>query len=189
MKVLGWLALVAVIVQGVLGGTRVTQVSTFLAAVHGCTGQAFFGLMVALCVLTGRDWLSGRSPVPDRHHFRRRSLVMLGLVYVQIILGAWLRHFGTLPALTAHGLVALAVLVHCGGSLHPDLAKPGRRAGSGFRRALDGALPPSSRSPWASGRSFTCCRSVACPVRSTFYEAVVRTGHQTFAAALARPRA
>ena len=37
MKVLGVVALVAVIVQGVLGGTRVTQVSTFLAAVHGCT--------------------------------------------------------------------------------------------------------------------------------------------------------
>ena len=42
MKVLGIVALVAVIGQGILGGTRVTQVSTFLAAVHGCTGQAFF---------------------------------------------------------------------------------------------------------------------------------------------------
>jgi len=58
MKVLGVVALVTVIGQGILGGTRVTQVSTFLAAVHGCTAQAFFGLMVALCVLTGRDWLS-----------------------------------------------------------------------------------------------------------------------------------
>ena len=38
MKLLGVVALVAVIVQGILGGTRVTQVSTFLAAVHGCTG-------------------------------------------------------------------------------------------------------------------------------------------------------
>ena len=73
MKVLGVFALVAVIVQGVLGGTRVTQVSTFLAAVHGCTGQAFFGLMVALCVLTGRDWHeppragTGHPPVSSRH--------------------------------------------------------------------------------------------------------------------------
>ena len=62
MKGLGVLALVAVIGQGILGGTRVTQVSTFLAAVHGCTGQAFFALMVALCVLTGRDWLGDSSP-------------------------------------------------------------------------------------------------------------------------------
>ena len=56
MKGLGMLAVVAVIVQGVLGGTRVTQISTFLAAVHGCVGQAFFALMVALCVFTGRGW-------------------------------------------------------------------------------------------------------------------------------------
>ena len=62
MKGLGVLAVVAVIVQGVLGGTRVTQVSTLLAAVHGCVGQAFFGLMVALCVLTGRGWQEPTLP-------------------------------------------------------------------------------------------------------------------------------
>src|SRR5262249_46845306 len=54
MKALGVIALAVVVFQGILGGTRVTEVSTFLAAVHGTTGQAFFGLMVALCVLTGR---------------------------------------------------------------------------------------------------------------------------------------
>ena len=70
MKGLGVVALVAVIVQGVLGGTRVTQVSTFLAAVHGCTGQAFFGLMVALCVLTGRDWQTPSQPATDAARLR-----------------------------------------------------------------------------------------------------------------------
>ena len=98
MKALGVLALLAVIVQGVLGGTRVTQVSTFLAAVHGCLGQAFFGLMVALCVLTGRDW--HERLVPDGRHrsTASRSLVLLALVVGQIVLGSWLRHFGTLAA-------------------------------------------------------------------------------------------
>src|SRR5271166_3610751 len=76
MKLLGVVALLAVIGQGILGGTRVTQVSTFLAAVHGCTAQAFFGLMVALCVLTGRDWLSAAIREPDIHRFRRRAVVM-----------------------------------------------------------------------------------------------------------------
>src|SRR6516165_10287301 len=42
MKAMGVLALVSVIVQGVLGGTRVTQLSTTLAAIHGVTGQLFF---------------------------------------------------------------------------------------------------------------------------------------------------
>lgn len=112
MKGLGVLALVAVIVQGVLGGTRVTQTSTLLAAVHGCVGQAFFGLMVALCVWTGSDWLGGAKPAADTLHLRRRSLVMLSLVYAQIVLGAWLRHYGTLHALWGHALIALAVWSH-----------------------------------------------------------------------------
>src|SRR5262245_3069516 len=90
LKATSVLALLLVVIQGVLGGTRVTQVSTFLAAVHGCAGQVFFALMVALCVLTGRDWLSEAPVRPDPDHFRRRALVMLGLIVLQIVLGAWL---------------------------------------------------------------------------------------------------
>src|SRR5262245_17887745 len=74
LKRLGLVAVPAVIFQGVLGWKRVTWVSTPLAAVHGCTGQAFFGLMVALAVLTGRDWNGGAAPGADPDHLRRRSL-------------------------------------------------------------------------------------------------------------------
>ncbi|MDR3637540.1 MAG: COX15/CtaA family protein [Isosphaeraceae bacterium] len=112
MKGLGVLALATVIVQGVLGGTRVTQTSTLLAAVHGCMGQAFFGLMVALCVLTGSDWLGNAQLSADAQRLRRRSVVMVGLIYAQIALGAWLRHYGTVPALVIHAVIALAVWSH-----------------------------------------------------------------------------
>ena len=112
MKVLGVVALVAVIVQGVLGGTRVTQVSTLLAAVHGCLGQAFFGLMVALCVLTGRVWNGAGAPRPDPGRLRPQAAAMLVLVYGQIVAGAWFRHYRTVPSLAVHGLLAFAVLGH-----------------------------------------------------------------------------
>jgi cytochrome c oxidase assembly protein subunit 15 len=111
MKVLGVVALLAVIVQGILGGTRVTQVSTFLAAVHGCTAQAFFGLMVALCVLTGRDWQTPGPPATDAARIRVLGLVMLVLVYGQIVLGAWMRHYGTILALALHAAFALVVFL------------------------------------------------------------------------------
>src|SRR3954468_6042421 len=75
-KALGVIALLAVIGQGVLGGYRVRLNSTTLAAVHGCTAQAFFALMVALCVLTGRDWATAPAPVPDVQHLRRRAAVI-----------------------------------------------------------------------------------------------------------------
>jgi heme a synthase len=67
LKWVGVLALALVIVQGVLGGFRVTQNSTFLAAVHACVGQAFFALMVALCVFTGRRWQAPVEPQSSRH--------------------------------------------------------------------------------------------------------------------------
>jgi cytochrome c oxidase assembly protein subunit 15 len=110
MKVLGVLALLAVIVQGVLGGTRVTQTSTFLAAVHGCLGQAFFGLMVALCVLTGRGWLNLEPVRADTRGFRSWSALMLALVYAQVIVGAWFRHYHSLEALGVHVTFAAVVL-------------------------------------------------------------------------------
>lgn len=110
MKVLGWVALLAVIGQGVLGGYRVRLNSTHLAAVHGGTAQAFFALMVALCVLTGRDWIVAGKPRPDPDHLRRRSWATLVLIAGQIVAGALLRHFGV--GLTVHALLAVAVWGH-----------------------------------------------------------------------------
>ncbi len=57
IKGLGVVALLAVIGAGGPGRAAGSGWnSTLLAAFHGCFGQAFFGFMVALCVLTGRGW-------------------------------------------------------------------------------------------------------------------------------------
>ncbi len=112
MKGLGVAALALVIAQGLLGGLRVRMNSTHLAAIHGCTAQAFFALMTALCVLTGRPWAEAAAPLPDPSRLRRRSAVTLALVYLQIVAGAWLRHFGTPAALVLHALLAAAVWGH-----------------------------------------------------------------------------
>ncbi len=158
-----------------------TQISTFLAAVHGCTGQAFFGLMVALWVLTGRDWLGATRPGPDTHRLRRAALILLVLVYGQIVLGAWLRHYGTLAALAIHGLVAAAVLL---GSLVlawrveryrrdvPALVSPARfLAALAVIQVVLGIIALTYLLPFGG---------IPRPVE--FYEALVRTGHQTNAA-------
>ncbi len=183
IKALGVLALVAVIIQGVLGGTRVTQISTFLAAVHGCTGQAFFALMVGLCVLTGRDWLSDSPPQPDNHRFRRQAIIMLPLVYGQIVLGAWVRHYGTLIAVSTHGLIAVAVLLNAlvlAARIHryshdvPFLITPSRfLAGLAVAQFVLGIA------------ALICVLPLdGLPRPVGFYEAILRTGHQTNAALL-----
>jgi heme a synthase len=183
MKGLGVLALVTVIVQGVLGGTRVTQVSTVLAAIHGVMGQAFFGLMVVLCVLTGRGWREQTRRTADVDHLRPRALLLLGMVAAQIALGSWLRHYGTRAALVAHAVLAVAVWAHA--LLLFLKVKRGKASSSG--------LVPSSLAAAVASTLQIVLGFVAMvyllpfdgtPGPVSFYQAVVRTGHQTNGAVL-----
>jgi cytochrome c oxidase assembly protein subunit 15 len=95
-----WLAvavLAAVILQGVLGGLRVVLVKLDLAIVHACVAQAFFCLAAFVALETSRWWHNFRQPDPIER-VRGRSLVMLGIftvvaIYLQLILGATMRHF------------------------------------------------------------------------------------------------
>ncbi len=183
MKALGFGALVAVIVQGILGGTRVTEVSTLLAAVHGCMGQAFFGLMVAIVVMTGRDWLASDHPVEDRAGIRAGSWILLLLVYVQIALGSWLRHYGTLPALVVHGIVALVVLAAATRVSWKVLMTPGetRRL---RRPAFWLATAVILQVLLGVGALIYLLPFGGVPRPVGLYEAMIRTGHQTNAAIL-----
>jgi len=92
MKVLGWVAVVFVCGQGLLGGIRVTKSQTLFAMFHGCTGQVFFALMVALAYFTSRD---GRER-PERGSDTRAVFAMAaGAAFAtlgQIVLGARVRH-------------------------------------------------------------------------------------------------
>jgi cytochrome c oxidase assembly protein subunit 15 len=183
MKGLGVLALATVIVQGVLGGTRVTQTSTLLAAIHGCTGQAFFGLMVALCVLTGSDWLGDARPAADAQQLRRRSVVMVAILYAQIVLGAWLRHYGTLAALAAHATMALAVWAHAAAlSLRVERHKAELPALVPAARAMALAVTLQVALGVAAWLLLLPFDRVPRPV--SLWQAMVRTGHQTNGALL-----
>jgi cytochrome c oxidase assembly protein subunit 15 len=178
LKGLGILALGAVVVQGILGGTRVTQVSTLLAAVHGIAGQTFFGLMVALCVFTSRKWYAQRKGALGPGHFRVLTTGILSLVLVQIALGSWSRHFGRLPTIAAHSL--LAAVIWIAGVI--ALVKIERN-----RHELS-ALAASARMLVALTTLQILLGAIALlgllpldgnPRPPTFYQALVRTSHQT----------
>lgn len=110
MKFAGVGALAAVCVQGGIGGLRVRWNSQSFAAFHACSGQAVFALMVAVAVWTGPRWWNSLERKEDVEHLRRKSLVLLALVYLQIVLGAWLRHFASPLAATVHAVAAVGVL-------------------------------------------------------------------------------
>ena len=112
MKWLGVIALVAVIAQGVMGGLRVTNLSRVLAIIHACFAQAFFALTACLALFTSHSWLqtSVKIETTDAARLRNLSLVTLGLIYIQFIFGAVLRHTGN--RLDAHLLFAGLVTIH-----------------------------------------------------------------------------
>ena len=97
MRQLGFAALGLVILQGVLGGLRVIWVSLDLAVIHALTAQLFFSMLVAMTLFTSQGWLHATSvppAMPEAKRLRVLSSATVVALYVQIILGALLRHPG-----------------------------------------------------------------------------------------------
>jgi len=116
VRVLGLLTLIAIGVQGVLGGMRVTQVSTALAMVHGIWGQLCFCLACTTALVTSRAWHRGRAiqGVQAANILQRGCLVTALAVFLQLVLGAALRHFGSSYAMVAHLMWAVVVALLVG---------------------------------------------------------------------------
>jgi cytochrome c oxidase assembly protein subunit 15 len=94
---LGRGALLAVILQGLLGGlTVLLRLPTAVSVTHACLAQAFFCLMVTLAVCTAPSWYTYRALWTDERLPSLRALATgtTALVYVQLILGALMRHTG-----------------------------------------------------------------------------------------------
>jgi cytochrome c oxidase assembly protein subunit 15 len=87
------IALVAVCIQGLLGGLRVNMDEIQLAKIHGCLGPAFFALAAALAVMSSRGWREA-SPVAfdGAGKLRRMTTSTAALAYLQLVIGAHLRH-------------------------------------------------------------------------------------------------
>ena len=100
VRMLGIAAVGGVILQGVLGGLRVTMLKDEIGIFHACLAQAFFGLIVIIALVTSRSWRSpggtvvaGVSPAQTDGKTRRViALVTTVFIYLQLALGATMRH-------------------------------------------------------------------------------------------------
>ncbi len=108
LRWLGVVAVVAVCIQGLLGGLRVVLVAETLAIIHGCLAQAFFALLAAIALLAAPAGARPLTGVPAST--RVLTLAAAALVYVQIVFGALLTHEGWI-ALHLVGAFAVFVLV------------------------------------------------------------------------------
>jgi cytochrome c oxidase assembly protein subunit 15 len=94
VRILGFIALAAVITQGVLGGLTVLfLLPTPVSVAHATLAQSFFSLTIVIALVTSRGWHES-TPVLRNSHRTVRSAAFLATsaVWVQLVLGAWMRH-------------------------------------------------------------------------------------------------
>src|SRR6184192_908325 len=94
VKTLGLIAVAGVILQGILGGLRVTMLKDQIGIFPACLAQAFLGLIVLIAIVTANFW---RSLAPDVGLRKIAPIKTLALattiaIYVQLALGATMRH-------------------------------------------------------------------------------------------------
>ena len=94
LRALGWAALGAVILQGVLGGLRVTMLKDEIGIFHACLAQAFLGMLIIITLATSSLW---RRVVAGSGGGAVRTLSGIAvtttlLIYLQLGLGATMRH-------------------------------------------------------------------------------------------------
>src|SRR4051794_25590705 len=101
MKWLGAAALGAVIAQGVLGGLTVLFfLPAALPTAHAGLAEIFFCMTVAIALFTSPRWIAGYiapgddASALDNATLRRAATTTTILVYVQILVGATMRHTG-----------------------------------------------------------------------------------------------
>jgi cytochrome c oxidase assembly protein subunit 15 len=114
-----------VVVQGALGGMRVLLDERVIALVHGCVGPLFFAAAAGMVAVTSRRWTEpappASSPAADAR-LLRLAVITASLAYLQLVLGAIVRHSPMMlfdgaermfqVAVYFHLLLAAAVAVH-----------------------------------------------------------------------------
>jgi cytochrome c oxidase assembly protein subunit 15 len=117
LRWMGLAALAAVSCQGALGILRVNLhalAGREFAMIHGCTAPLVFALLVGVAYLTSSVWKNGFGSelpvVPSENRLRRLGLLTTGLVYLQIVFGALVRHTDAVIGPRIHLLLAFAVV-------------------------------------------------------------------------------
>ena len=101
VKALGWVALIAVVVQGVLGGLTVLYLlPTPISVAHATLAQSFFCLTIVIALVTSPFWRQYRAgELPTIGKVRRWTVAASAAIFLQLILGALIRHTGSALAI------------------------------------------------------------------------------------------
>jgi cytochrome c oxidase assembly protein subunit 15 len=94
---LGGLALLAVLLQGTLGGlTVLLRLPVAVSVAHAGVAEIFFCLTSTIALVTSRGWLAAPDPSEDRGRpsLATLSVATVAIIYLQVLAGALVRHTG-----------------------------------------------------------------------------------------------
>ncbi len=90
---LGNAAMAAVVIQGVLGGLRVTLLRDEIGIFHACLAQAYFAILILIALVTSKFWRQFRpESLAIAGKLARLAIILALMVYLQLALGATMRH-------------------------------------------------------------------------------------------------
>ena len=91
---LGYIALAAVITQGILGGITVLwYLPDPISIAHASLAEIVFCLTVTIALVTSPGWQRGYAAgLPDDRTLQRIAIATTATIYLQILLGATMRH-------------------------------------------------------------------------------------------------
>jgi len=95
LRWLGFVAVLGVVVQAVLGGQVVIRLLHYwLPVIHACFAQIVFAAVLGIAVFTSKWWVSERPQLEDSGSPSIHTLTTLNaaVIYLQVILGAGFRH-------------------------------------------------------------------------------------------------
>lgn len=103
----------AVVLQGILGGLTVLYLLPApISIFHACLAQTFLALIVSLGFITSREWTAAAPRPADLSKLKRLLFLSAGFIYLQLILGAAIRHTHFDVLVIPHIITAFLVLIH-----------------------------------------------------------------------------
>ncbi len=103
----------AVVLQGILGGLTVLYLLPApISIFHACLAQTFFVLIVSIAFFNSREWFTQISGISsDLSDLKQPLWMLITLVYLQLILGATLRHTVNQQVAISHIVNGFFVLI------------------------------------------------------------------------------
>ena len=116
VRKLGFVALLGVIAQGLLGGLTVKlNLPLVVSSAHATLAQLFFCTTVSLAVFTSSSWMEDRPTITEQGSLAVRYVCVAAAatIFLQLIIGATLRHSATWDKALPTDLL----LTHIGGAI------------------------------------------------------------------------